>query len=108
MATLLLPVRHDVPYSDFEVELEGRSYTFETRWNERAGAWFLTVKDTAGVVLVAGRKMVLGAGLLGRSPDARLPPGGLLLVDTSGTEIDPGRDDLGERVVLAYYESTGV
>lgn len=108
MATLILPAHHAAPYYDFEVELEGRSYAFAFRWNERAGAWFMTVHDAAGIILVAGRKVVLGASLLGRSRNPALPPGGLVAIDTSGADIDAGRDDLGERVLVVYYESTGL
>lgn len=107
MATLILPAHHDAPFYDFEVDLEGRAYAFEFRWNERAAAWFMTVRDSLGNVLAAGRKVVLGAGLLGRTPDPRLPPGGVVAIDTSGRDQEAGRYDLGERVVIAYFESTG-
>jgi hypothetical protein len=106
MATLVLPARHDVPFFDFEVDLEGRTYTFTFRWNERAGAWFFTLRNATGTILVAGRKVVLGARLMGRSRDAALPPGALFAIDTAGTDVDPGRDDLGSRVLVVYSEST--
>lgn len=108
MATLVLPVRSDVPFYDFEIDLEGRTYRFEIRWNGRAEAWFLTIRNSAGDILVAGRKIVLGAGLAGRSRTEGLPPGVLVAVDTTDSDVDPGRYDLGRRVLLVYAESTGV
>jgi hypothetical protein len=107
MAILVLPVRSDLPAYAFQVTLEGALYRFEIRWNDRDGLWSLSLYDKAGVLLVAGRKIVLGASLLGRSVDARLPPGAVLAMDTSGANVDAGQNDLGGRVSLLYYESTG-
>jgi hypothetical protein len=103
--TLVLPATSDAPWYDFEATLEGSTYRFELRWNGRSGAWFLSLQDAAGDVIAAGRRVVLGAQLLGRSADARLPPGTLLAVDTSGTDEEAGRDELGERVQLVYVEA---
>lgn len=105
MATLVLPARSDLPFYDFGVDLEGSSFTFELRWNPRAGAWFLSVYDAAGDLLIAGRRVVLGVSLFGPNFDERLPPGFLCAIDTGTTGEDPGRDDLGGRVVLVYDES---
>lgn len=107
MATLILPARSDVAFYDFEVDLEGRSYVFELRWNARAGLWFLTLRDAAGEVIVANRAVVLASRLTGGSADPRLPPGTIVAVDTGIENKDPGREDLGGRVLLVYAESTG-
>jgi hypothetical protein len=105
MADLLIPVDSDAEFYDLSVDLDGRSYTFEVRWNTRAGAWFLATYDGAGELLVAPRRVVLGANLLGRGSDPRLPPGVLLAVDTSPARTDAGRTDLGTRVVIVYSEA---
>jgi hypothetical protein len=110
VSTLVLPAHHDAPFYDFTVALEGRSYAFEIRWNARAGEagqWFITTRDADGVILVAGRAIVLAANLLGAGVSEALPPGTLLAVDTSSADTDPLFDDLGDRVLLAYVESTG-
>ncbi len=105
MAVLTLPADPVPPAYDFEVELEGALYRFDLHWNARDGAWFLALYDATENLLVAGRKVVLGANLLGRSADPALPPGALLIVDTSGANEDPRRDDLGARCQLCYMES---
>jgi hypothetical protein len=105
MSTLVLPVTPEAPRYEFSCTLEGRTFSFEFAWNERSEAWFLTVRDADGVDLAAGRRVVLGANLLGRSASAALPPGMLLAVDTSGANTDTGRDDLGSRVKIVYVES---
>jgi hypothetical protein len=105
MSVLVLPVDSDAPAYDFEVSLEGAEYRFEIHWNARDGAWFYSLYDAAAEPLVHGRKIVLGANLLGRSVDRRLPPGVLLIIDSSGAGEDPGRQDLGTRCPLVYVES---
>ncbi len=100
--TLTLAAHSDAPFYDFESELEGNSYTFEFRWNARAAAWFFTLYDAAGSVIVAGRKVVIGVPLFGRSVDERHPPGFLAAIDTSDADADPGRSDLGSRVLIVY------
>jgi hypothetical protein len=105
MSTLVLPVTAEAHAYEFSCTLEGRTYSFEFIWNDRSGAWFLTIRDTDGNDLAAGRRVVLGANLLGRSSNAALPPGVLLAVDTSRTDTEAGRDDLGARVKIVYIES---
>ena len=106
MACLLLPARSDIPFYSFKVELEGAVYRLEVRWNRRDTAWYLSLYDALDAIVVAGRKVVLGAPLLGRLVDPRLPPGMLLAMDTSGQNLDAGETDLGDRVQLVYVEST--
>jgi hypothetical protein len=106
MSTLVLAAASDAPHYDFSSTLEGKLLTLELRWNERSGAWFLALYDDTGAAIFSGRRVVLGADLLGRSSDARLPPGTLIAYDTSGANHDAGRDDLGTRVQLLYVEST--
>lgn len=105
MADLILPVDSASEFYDLDVDLDGRAYRFELRWNPRAASWFITTYDATGELLVGPRRIVLGANLLGRGIDDRLPPGELLAVDTSSDGTDPTRDDLGTRVVLVYAEA---
>lgn len=107
MATLVLPVRSDVAAFDFETDLEGRSFTFAFRWNARAGLWFVSIYDAIGAPVVEGRAVVLGSDLRGLGVDPRRPPGSVLAVETDGEIRDPGRRDLGGRVLIVYVESTG-
>jgi len=107
MATLILPVDNSSASYDFQVQLENAWYRIELYFNFRVGYWFLSCYDGSENMLVAGRKVVLGANLLGRGVDPALPPGFIFAVDTSGQNLDAGYDDLGGRVLLTYVESTG-
>ena len=108
MSTLTLPVQVGVPAQQFRVSLDGELFLVAVTWNEREGAWYLDLSDADGTVLLAGRKLVLGQALLARFRDARLPPGELLVLDTTGSDLEPGPQDLGARVPLFYVEATSL
>lgn len=107
MATFVLPVPAPAPaFFAFTVELDGRAVVVELRWNERAASWFLSLAERGGVALLAGRRVVADAPLVGRlrARDG-VPPGELVAVDTGGRGEDPDRADLGTRVQLIYIEA---
>ncbi len=104
--SLTLPLRQDAQFYDFDVELEGITYTFEFRWNVRAQAWHMSILDRLGNHLITGRRIVLEFPLTFQSVNPDLPPGVFYAVDTSGLQTPPGENDFGTRVVLLYFEST--
>jgi hypothetical protein len=107
MGVLTIPVRAGVPHQRLFVELEGTSYGFELRWNERAGCWAIDFLDRDGSALLAGKRVALGIPLAARAAhDSALPPGQLVAIDTTGKGIEAALDDLGARVQLLYVEST--
>ena len=106
MATFDLAVRTDgYPDFSFEQDLDGVIYQISCRWNERESQWYLTLADESGDAIAAGIKIVSNWVLAGRTVDARMPPGSIVTVDTSGSGIDPALTDLGNRVRLAYIEA---
>ena len=104
MGRLILPVTAD-PQQELSVKLDGQTYTLSLHWNSRSSRWYLDVLDDNGVMLTAGKCVVVGWPLVGvRETDPRLPPGLILAVDTSGQDVDPTLDDFGTRVQLLYME----
>lgn len=102
MSMQVVPTRQDAHWYSLTLDLDGATYTLELRWNERAGAWSLTVRDVAETVLAAGLRLVVDVPLLARHTDARLPRGQFLCVDTQGEGGTPGLTDLGTRFLLLY------
>lgn len=102
---LEIPLDPELPAYEFTIDLDGRVYRLGFAWNARAGAWSMDLGTEAGEPLVMGLKVVANWPLLDRYADPRLPPGVLMSVDTSGDGIDPGRDDLGDRVRIVYLEA---
>lgn len=81
------------------VELGSGVYQLETRWNDRAQAWYLYLFDSAGQGVASGiRLSPRWSPLAGLVPD--LWQGGILYV--RGPD-DYGRAELGRGVLLLYY-----
>lgn len=98
-----IPLPADSDHFDFTVELDGVTYGFEWLWSYRDAAWYFSVNDVNGNVIVSHRKAVVTFPLLERFRREDLPPGTLLLQDTSRQLRDPTLTDLGSRVLLYYY-----
>lgn len=98
-----LPITQDGSWFQFSIELDQVSYGFEFRWNEREGCWYLTLRDGEGNALVSSRKVVIGPLFRNfRGTAGVMQTGDVYVVDTSGTGLDAGLEDLGRRVVLTY------
>lgn len=107
MALLTIPVRPSVPFSRRRVTLDGREYSIRLRWSMREEIWYLDLFDVDGEPLLVGRPLTANKGLLAqfRQTIAALPPGELYALDPRATPADPGLDELGDVVSLAYEEA---
>lgn len=97
-----IPLRSSLDYYNLDVDLDGRTYTLALRWNSRAEAYFLTVSNADGDVILAGRRVVVSWPLLSKFRGEDVPDGDLACVDRSGVFLDPGRGELGDRVSMLY------
>lgn len=86
----------------FRSRLEGTTFRFFCSFNTRGDFWTLDIASADGDQLVAGYKLTAGEDILQQLADARLPPGTLVVVDTTGGDLDPRRTDLGDGVRLVY------
>lgn len=85
-------------------ELSGRTYFIRFFWDARDGYWYISLFDQDEQPIAQGIKLVPNVRLLRRFLDVRLPPGGLVLVDVTGAATAPGRNDLGIRHRLDYWD----
>ncbi len=105
MSFQLLPVTSDIPNYTFEVDLDGNSYFFDFRWNERASLWIMCIQDVNKNDLIDGVPILCDQSLLAQYDyNAALPPGTLYAYDPTGNDDPPGRTELGNRVRLCYAE----
>lgn len=98
-----IPLRSDLPAFSLQASLEDVTYTLRLRWNTRTEAWFVDILDAQGETqYLTGVRLVVNFPLAAYNT-GRQPPGSFVAVDTSGTQTDPGVDDLGDRVRLLYF-----
>jgi hypothetical protein len=93
-------------YWNQTTQLDGVEYLLRFYWSGRESAFYIGVYDQNENPIALSIRLVVGVPLLRRFQDPRLPPGMLLLVDTT----DRGEDlenaaDLGGRWVLVYFDA---
>lgn len=94
------------PASTQIVTLDGVRVSLRVWWNARVQRWLLDVATGAGEPIASGLALVTGRSLLSRfGLRDDLPPGVLTALDTANTGLEAGRDDLGTRVRLYYYDT---
>jgi len=104
MAVLELPTRRDLPAYQYQIELDGTTYTLFFNYNQRMEKWIMGVGDAQGTRLVAGVPIIVDWPLFNRFQSEDLPPGDIAAYDSSNQSEDPGRFDLGGRVRMIYRE----
>lgn len=100
---ILIPLDNITPRFTQTVDLDGETFTFAFEWNDRNAQWSFSLSNNDGAPLASGISIVVGVPLLNRVKTLPgLPAGMLEAIDTSDLSLDPGFDDLGDRVQLAY------
>ncbi len=106
MADILrIPVNPDESAFKIRMALEGRDYVLSFDFNTRMNRWILGIYDAEEDPIVVGIAMNIDSSLLRLYVDNRLPPGEMILFDTSEKHIECSRDELGKRCELLYLES---
>lgn len=101
-----------IPNADFAaytetLTLDGFLYVFGFTWNTRDQAWFMSISRD-NVPLLYNIKVVNNFELIDRFTNVSLPPGLILTVDIENINRNPGRDELGSAVKLAYVTESEV
>lgn len=102
-----IPCRPDLPHYSMQVvlesiERESVTYTLEFRWNDREGSWYMDLKTEDETPILSSVKVVVNFFLAARVNVANRPRGRFIAYDTTGQDLNPGLNDLGDRVVLVF------
>ncbi len=90
----LIPIPKDAPDQSLSQVLDGVEYILHFVWNMRGG-WFMALHDANDAPLFGLRRMTPGTDMLAHKRyDERVPPGKLLVLDTTGNDLRPGYTDL--------------
>ena len=82
--------------------LEDTEYALKFDWNTRENRWSISIYDALENALIAGQVMTINNELIERFEIIGLPPGKLLLFDTSKKFMKATLEDLGTRCRLFY------
>jgi hypothetical protein len=91
---------------EMRVDLSGKRYGLYIAYNTRQEAWFMSISDVDGNLLLAGIRLVPGIFFFEkyRVSVPGLPPGELWLVDIEGklSTAEVTRENLSTRFALTY------
>lgn len=105
----LLPVNSTHAELPVRTKLDGIFFWLRLVWNVRESIWTFGISDSDDAALAHGLAVRVETDMLrGIRGQVGLPPGAIVPIDTSGSQTDPGRDDLGDRVRLVYLTQAEV
>lgn len=99
---LEIPITSDDASFKIRTVLEDIQLILRFDWNERDARWQISIFDSVETPLLMGIPMNINTELIERFEIDGLPPGKMLLYDTTDTSTEAGRDDLGDRCKLFY------
>ena len=98
----ILPFDSASPNYRMGTVLDGDTYLFDVRWNERDGAWYFDIFKSDETIIRSGIKIVLGTFLGDNCVDENWPDGVFVARDESRANRDAGYDDLGSRIKVYF------
>lgn len=104
MEVFTLPMRNDLPWYEFKVDLTDVIYTLTVRYNSRMGRWLMDLKDASGTAIVAGVPLLIEVDLFSRFGRAALPAGIIVPIDDTLDQVDPVRNSFGNTHSVLYVD----
>ena len=107
MALLTIPIDNENAAYDFQVDLDGVTYTLDFKFNGRSNLWQMSILDAEGDNLIIGAVPVLTNAVLNYPYLATpgTPPGTFIAIDETGQEQNANRDNFGTDIKLFYEEN---
>ncbi|MCP4967372.1 MAG: hypothetical protein GY926_19340 [bacterium] len=102
----VIPIRSDSAGPRVRVRLDGSFYRLSFAWNTRFEYWAASVESDSGDAVLLGSVVRADTPMTLAHQQTGMPLGELVAIDTSGAGLDPGRNDLGERVELLYVTAS--
>ena len=100
----------DLPHWDQITQLDGTDYRLSFRYNQREKRYSLSLFTPDDEPIAEGAKLVVGWPLFLYSVNPLLPPGQLIVVNSSLDTTDPDMGELGigKRCELMYFTAEEV
>lgn len=85
--------------------IDDQTYKFDVHWNSRDKAFYFNMYQDNDFPVAINVKVVLGVTLARRSQHPFFNNRRMMAVDSSGSGLDPGYDDLNGRVVVVIHST---
>lgn len=108
MATIVIPVRSDLPAYKFRISLDQTIYVLDFGYNTRADQWYMSIFDQAETLLVGDIPIQVNVPLTDQYIRKGMPPGRFVAVDETGKNRNPSISNLGSEIKLFYQEAESV
>ena len=108
MATIIIPVRNDLPAYKFKIDLEGVMYVLDFGFNDRSKIWYMSILDQSEKLVIGDLPILVNVPLTDQYVKKGLPPGRFIAIDETGKKQNPKIDNFGSDVKLFYQESDDV
>ncbi len=89
--------------SEYDIELEDTTYIIGLYYLERTDSWYFNIFDSARSALLTGVRLSIDYPIFKHKVREGLPPGQIMLLDTSGNGQECSFEDLGNRCILVYF-----
>ena len=104
MAILQLPISNTDANYRFKTRIEGVDYTFRFRYGRREDSWFMDIRSSEDVLILAGIRVVVGIDLTQSFKHLPIPQGPILVENLENIFQEPDRDNFGTEVLMLYVE----
>lgn len=94
--------REAYPDETVSVALEGITYVIRWLYNEREGVWTFSISDVDDVPILSGVRVVQNVDLLELASDERRPPGAMMIIDATGSRVEPTLESFGHSARPVY------
>lgn len=105
MTVTKLPTSITESFYVFEIDLDGKLFKLQFKFNNRDESWYFSILDTNDNHLRSGIKIVSDWSLLRLWQQIDLKPAGeIIAVAETGINRPALIDELGEKVILTYLD----
>lgn len=106
---VVIPVTNEEPCYVMKVSLDGTIYQLRFYFNDRMGFWFMDILDQSGNEVLSELPMFTDYPLNWREAQRipGTPPGIFYVIDETGQNNLPTRDNFGADVKLYYLQAGG-
>lgn len=104
MALLQLPITNSIANYRFRTRIEGIDYIFRFRYGSREDSWFMDIRNSEDILLLAGIRVVVGIDLTQSFKHLAIPQGPIFAENLEDIFQEPTRDNFGTEVLLLYSE----